>query len=151
MHKSPTDLSPSQYYKFRLAEACLDSSFGYTKVVDVEWIENRGCIDGAFQLPGPILFIDEWFDVETSEVVKNVQPAIDRIVHDLKGIVICVTHKQQLFYQRKGSTRTLTSLSSQQKQSDLSAPTLSSTTTFPSGKMTTITLSGGKILSIEKP
>ena len=151
LHKSPTELSPSEYYKLRLAEACIDSSCysGLLRsdgTIDDEKDGDDVGYDGdannekttttstKIQIPGPVLFLDEWFDVETSEVVRNVQPSLESIVQNLNGIVICVTHKQHLF----DVTTTATKETFQNPTSDKKH-----------GRITRITLSGGKILSID--
>mmetsp|Transcript_30511 Transcript_30511/g.74100 ORF Transcript_30511/g.74100 Transcript_30511/m.74100 type:complete len:423 (+) Transcript_30511:59-1327(+) len=144
LQKSPTELSPSEYYKFRLAEACIDSSCSNGLVCSDDPIHDDDDDDdnekttttSAIKIPGPVLFLDEWFDVETSEVVQNVQPTLERIVQKLNGIVICVTHKQHLF--------DLTTATTKRKETSQDLPSENK-----HGRITRITLSGGKILSID--
>jgi len=90
-------LSPSEYYKVRLAHACLKSS------VQPFWDgSNDSHCNRQLHLPGPILLLDEWMDVETSQVVGNVVSSCwDTIVQEWGGIIICVTHKPHLFLNGK--------------------------------------------------
>ena len=78
------DLTPSEKYRFCLGKACIESSVGATR-------NNRNV------LPGPILLLDEWMDVETSAVVRNVQPSLHKIVEELNGVVLSITHKPELY------------------------------------------------------
>ena len=78
------DLTPSEKYRFCLGKACIESSFSAT------------CRDSNV-LPGPILLLDEWMDVETSDVVRKVQPSLHKIVEELNGIVLSITHKPELY------------------------------------------------------
>ena len=84
------DLTPSEKYRFCLGKACIQSSsFGCASSSDN--------IDSIL-LPGPILLLDEWMDVETSAVVRKVQPSLHKIVEELNGIVLSITHKPELYY-----------------------------------------------------
>merc|ERR1712238_81878 len=49
------------------------------------------------QIPGPILLLDEWMDVETSTVISKIKPSMHKIVKQINGIVISVTHKPNLY------------------------------------------------------
>mmetsp|Transcript_3845 Transcript_3845/g.10086 ORF Transcript_3845/g.10086 Transcript_3845/m.10086 type:complete len:390 (-) Transcript_3845:210-1379(-) len=78
------ELTPSERYRFCLGKACIQSSMTNT--------------DSSSALPGPILLLDEWMDVETSAVVRKVQPSLHKIVEDLNGVVISITHKPELYF-----------------------------------------------------
>ncbi|OEU06500.1 hypothetical protein FRACYDRAFT_254520 [Fragilariopsis cylindrus CCMP1102] len=58
-----------------------------------------------YKIPGPILLLDEYMDVETSTVIQKVQPSLHRIVSKLNGIVLSVTHTPNL-YSSSSSTST---------------------------------------------
>jgi len=120
------DLTPSERYRFCLGKACINSSVMGTILVSKDG-------ENGFNLPGPILFLDEWMDVETSEVVRKVQPSLQNIVQDMKGVVISITHKPELYY----ATGTQMSSSGSGDGDDDSNI----------ARVRTITLSAGKILS----
>ena len=90
------DLTPSEKYRFCLGKACIESSFGAAVCTD------------SVQLPGPILLLDEWMDVETSTVVRKVQPSLHKIVEDLNGVVLSITHKPDLYARDISSMRRVT-------------------------------------------
>ncbi len=90
------DLTPSERYRFCLGKACIESSFG------------AAVYDDSVRLPGPILLLDEWMDVETSTVVRKVQPSLHKIVEDLNGIVLSITHKPDLYARDISSIRRVT-------------------------------------------
>jgi hypothetical protein len=130
-------ISPSEYYRIRLAMATLESSLHglSTTNSDSSSSSNSSNNNSAIVLPGPILLLDEWMDVETSLVVqKVVHPSLHRVVHELGGIVVCVTHKPQLFYSSPQTQKLQLQPQPPQKCTSV---------------ITKITLSGGKILSIE--
>jgi putative ABC transport system ATP-binding protein len=78
MTKKPSDLTPSETYKYGLVEACMKSV--------------------AFTEPcAPILLLDEWMDLETSVVVQKVEKTILKLTEGTGAIVLCVTHKPNLF------------------------------------------------------
>lgn len=83
------DLTPSQAYRFCLGNACLESSLAGANTI----AENNN----GWRLPGPILLLDEWMDVETSAVVQKVRPSLHKIVEELHGIVVSITHKPELY------------------------------------------------------
>ena len=123
LDQSLQNISPSEYYRIRLARACLESSLSNV---------SSSCDETEIQLhrlPGPIVLLDEWMDIETRQVIQNVMnPCWSRIVDELGGIVICVTHKPNLFS---------TAPSGQQHNRD----------NDPSIRQ--IAMSGGKVLSID--
>lgn len=77
MKKKPSDLSPSETYKFGLVEACMKS----VAVGDP-------C--------APILLLDEWMDLETSIVVHKVEKAIIELTEGIGATILYVTHKPNL-------------------------------------------------------
>jgi len=87
------DLTPSEKYRFCLGKACIESSFGAAL---------------SYALPGPIILLDEWMDVETSAVVRKVQPSLHKIVYDLNGVVLSITHKPELYASTLGTIRRIT-------------------------------------------
>eukprot|EP00531_Pseudo-nitzschia_arenysensis_P012307 CAMPEP_0116117106 /NCGR_PEP_ID=MMETSP0329-20121206/1392_1 /TAXON_ID=697910 /ORGANISM="Pseudo-nitzschia arenysensis, Strain B593" /LENGTH=392 /DNA_ID=CAMNT_0003610641 /DNA_START=158 /DNA_END=1335 /DNA_ORIENTATION=+ len=107
------DLTPSEKYRFCLGKACIESSL----------VGATTQIQSDATLPGPIILLDEWMDVETSAVVHKVQPSLHKIVEKLNGIVLSITHKPELYFRDSPS-------------STEGAPNLRR-----------ITLSGGKLLS----
>lgn len=90
------DLTPSEKYRFCLGKACIESSFG------------TAVFNDSILLPGPILLLDEWMDVETSTVVRKVQPSLHKIVEDLNGVVLSITHKPDLYSDDISSIRRIT-------------------------------------------
>lgn len=85
LDQTPYQLSPSQNYGCRLAEACLQSM-----------LHNGTFNNNSIHVPAPILLLDEWMDSETSTVVQKVQLWLARLAE--KGaVVIVVTHKPHLF------------------------------------------------------
>lgn len=88
------DLSPSETYRCRLAEACLQSML---------WT----CSPLEDQYPAPILLLDEWMDTETSTVVQNVQPALKELANR-GAIVVTVTHKSNLYRNTCNEMRCIT-------------------------------------------
>lgn len=84
LQQKPSQLSPSETYRFALLLACLESS----------------CSSGVQRnnetlIPAPILLIDEWMDTETSTVIQAVQKSLWTLVQ-LTGALVCVvTHKAE--------------------------------------------------------
>lgn len=77
MNKKPSELSPSETYKFGLVEACMKSV--------------------AVREPcAPILLLDEWMDLETSIVAQKVEEAILELTEGIGAIILYVTHKPNL-------------------------------------------------------
>jgi energy-coupling factor transporter ATP-binding protein EcfA2 len=136
LNQSIASVSPSEYYRTRLAKACLQSSLmqlpKFTTPNAVVDDDERPVV--TVNLPGPVLLLDEWLDKETGTVIQNVMsPSCrTRLVNELGGIVICVTHKPSLF--SPSSTGRDQQQQQQQQQQQMT---------------TTIALSGGKILSID--
>jgi energy-coupling factor transporter ATP-binding protein EcfA2 len=157
IHKSPTELSPSEYFKFKLAEACVSSSCW--ELSRQRQRQRQQHISKTTSIPGPILFLDEWFDVETSEVVQNVMPALKCIINDLNGIVVCVTHKPHLFRSsmiattREPQEQPMSKQRTTKRTQHLSLHSDNTMTCTlhdqPALGITSVTLSAGKILSIE--
>jgi len=87
------DLTPSEKYRFCLGKACIESSFGAALI---------------YALPGPIILLDEWMDVESSAVVRKVQPSLHKIVDELNGVVLSITHKPELYTSTQGTIRRIT-------------------------------------------
>jgi energy-coupling factor transporter ATP-binding protein EcfA2 len=83
------DLTPSEGYRYCLGRACISSSARGGK------LDDNG--DDCWRLPGPILLLDEWMDVETSAVVRKVEPSLHKIVEELNGVVLSITHKPELY------------------------------------------------------
>ena len=90
------DLTPSEKYRFCLGKACFESSFG------------TAVFNDRILLPGPIILLDEWMDVETSTVVRKVQPSLHKIVEHLNGVVLSITHKPDLYSDDISSIRRIT-------------------------------------------
>ena len=87
-------LSQSQVYLCRLGEACLQSITATAQRDSAESEETCNYI-------APILLIDEWLDTEASAVVQNVQKGLQALV-DRGAVVICITHRPQLFQKSPG-------------------------------------------------
>jgi ABC-type lipoprotein export system ATPase subunit len=133
-----SNLSPSQYYKFRLAQAVVESSLGFVKL-ETSLKSTTTAMTEPICLPSPIVLLDEWMDTETSQVVsKVVNPTLQNIVDKLGGVVICVTHKPYLFDNAKSTTNV-----------DWSKQFSSNDATVHSTRMTKITMSAGKVLNME--
>jgi len=76
--KETSDLTASESYKYALVEACMASM--------------------AVKCPcAPVLLLDEWMDSETSIVVHKVEEAILQLTQSIGAIVLCVTHRPNLF------------------------------------------------------
>jgi energy-coupling factor transporter ATP-binding protein EcfA2 len=78
VQKKLSDLSPSEVYKYGLLVACLES---------IHWQDPCA----------PIILMDEWMDLETSIVVHKVEDAIEKLNKEFGIVVMCVTHKPNLF------------------------------------------------------
>lgn len=90
LEKKALDLSPSERYRCRLAEACLQSMLSHSEPFSSE------------SLPAPILLLDEWMDTETSTVIQNVQPSLETLA-ERGGVVVSVTHKPHLYQTQTAS------------------------------------------------
>ena len=53
--------------------------------------------DDKLTLPAPILLLDEWMDFETRESSSKVEDALMQIVETTGGVVLCATHKPNLW------------------------------------------------------
>jgi len=139
------DLTPSERYRFSLGKACIQSSVG-SGINNIAASNNNYENDdkqpqqrqrrrrAVLRLPGPILLLDEWIDVETSAVVQNVRPSLHKIASHFHGVVVSVTHKPALY--DKGSTSTA------------AAATSEVSTKHKTNVVRKLKLSAGKILSI---
>jgi hypothetical protein len=87
LDQKASELSPSETYLCRLAEACLQSMLHPQQSNS---FENETLV-----VPAPILLLDKWMKTETSTVVQKVQPSLHQLV-DRGAVVVCVTHKPQL-------------------------------------------------------
>lgn len=83
LKSTPSELSPSDNYRFGLICATLKSTL--PALSDLE----KG-------VPSPILLLDEWMDLETSSIVHRVEESICNLTSQ-GAVVLCVTHKPQLF------------------------------------------------------
>ena len=161
-------MTPSEKYRFCLGEACIRSSISRMQISStmpttttattcaatrtINNVDNNKNVTGndeekemlVFDIPGPILLLDEWMDVETGTVVQKVQPSLHKIVQKLQGIVISVTHKPNLYSSSSSGGRIC---NTDDISSNSSSSTSSSSSTKQCGVVRKITLSGGKILS----
>jgi ABC-type siderophore export system fused ATPase/permease subunit len=93
LHQKALELSPSETYRCRLAEACLQSMLHSSiSSTDSSPPQQKETV----LLPAPILLLDEWMDTETSTVVQNVQPSLQTLV-ERGAVIISVTHKPHLY------------------------------------------------------
>jgi ABC-type multidrug transport system ATPase subunit len=88
LDQKASELSPSETYRCRLAEACLQSMLHPQ--------QSKSFDNETLVVPAPILLLDEWMDTETSTVVQNVQPSLQQLANR-GAVVVCVTHKPQLY------------------------------------------------------
>jgi energy-coupling factor transporter ATP-binding protein EcfA2 len=119
LDKTLSQLSPSESYRYSLAVACLESVMGSLQLVAISPQQQEQVPEQSgdhsddtnghqtsnvlrIVLPAPILLLDEWMDTETSLVVRNVQPSLERLV-ERGGLVLSVTHKPQLYTNNLGS------------------------------------------------
>lgn len=91
--KTPAELSPSENYRLRLGEACLQSCLAHIQE-DVVLVDQSTLL-----LPAPILLLDEWLDLETSDCSKKVEEALITMVRATGAVVLCATHKPHLWKQ----------------------------------------------------
>jgi ABC-type lipoprotein export system ATPase subunit len=92
LSRNSAQLSPSENYRVRLAEACLESS--------APSISNRTKFtfnSTIVLLPAPILLLDEWMDFETRQSSTKVEEAILSVVQSTGAVVFCATHKPNLW------------------------------------------------------
>ena len=93
LSQTPAQLSPSENYRIRLAAACLQSS-----IPGVIRSAGSNPIDKAkYTLPAPIIFLDEWMDFETRDSSSKVEEALLKLVQETGAIVVCATHKPNLW------------------------------------------------------
>jgi ATPase subunit of ABC transporter with duplicated ATPase domains len=91
VEKQLSSLTPSEYYRFRLIQASLESSLNN---IDLNKFSDTA---GTWSLPGPILLLDEWMDTETSVVTSKVVPLLEAMVESLGGVVLSASHKPGLY------------------------------------------------------
>jgi len=155
VNKLIIDMTPSEKYRFCLGQACIESS-----ISRVEMNNNKDEIDDSstsstnqqqqqqqihYKIPGPIILLDEYMDVETSTVIQKVQPSLHRIVSKLNGIVISVTHKPNLY---SSSSTSDTSIVQKVHDDDDDNEMQQKQTQLKEEIVRRITLSAGKILSV---
>lgn len=80
----------SDLYKYELVRASLES---ISSTAAAETDEPTT----TTTTKGPILLLDEWMDLETSDTVHKVESAIVELVQKAGAVVVCVTHKPNLF------------------------------------------------------
>ena len=83
LESTPSELSPSDNYRFGLICATLKSTLPALSHLE------KG-------VPSPILLLDEWMDLETSSIVHRVEESICNLTNQ-GAVVLYVTHKPQLF------------------------------------------------------
>lgn len=86
LRQKPSQLSPSESYRFALLVACLQSSCS----CDFQQVG-----DDEILVPAPILLLDEWMDTETSTVIQSVQRSLWMLVQATGALVVSVTHKPE--------------------------------------------------------
>ncbi len=90
-------LSPSEFYRWGLVMASLQSvlpTLSSSPVPDAA--SDLSSNNMPWQLPAPILLLDEWMDLETSGIVHAVESSLVRLTQ-MGAIILCVTHKHHLF------------------------------------------------------
>lgn len=91
--KTPSELSPSENYRLRLAEACIQSSAPDSVLSEEKVV-----------LPGPILLLDEWMDFETRDSSSKVEVALLEIADTTGAVILCATHKPNLWKKLESAT-----------------------------------------------
>jgi ABC-type microcin C transport system duplicated ATPase subunit YejF len=86
LQRKPSELSPSETYRFALLLACFQSSCSS---------DIRRTEDDKILLPAPILLLDEWMDTETSTVIQAVQQGLWTLVQATGALVAIVSHKPE--------------------------------------------------------
>jgi ABC-type multidrug transport system ATPase subunit len=87
LRSKPSSLSPSGQFLFGLACGCLCSVMPAT-------VGSQTAPDIAkCSLPGPILLLDELFDMEHPDVAAKCCPGIDSLIQKTGAVVIIATHK----------------------------------------------------------
>lgn len=92
----PSQLSPSEVFRYGLARACIQSV--------ALTIENK-TLEEVFQegVACPILLLDEWMDFETSSTVHRVEESLLKLGEETGAAILCVTHKPGLFAKKHRS------------------------------------------------
>lgn len=83
---TPSELSPSNLYRFSLVKASLESILPALNAQ----------ISQQDTLPSPLLLLDEWMDLETSSIVRRVEESMLNLTRH-GAVILCVTHKPQFF------------------------------------------------------
>jgi ABC-type dipeptide/oligopeptide/nickel transport system ATPase subunit len=111
----PSQLSPSEQYRFEIVRACLQSMStaaleraGTNATNDANCTKNTNNmneIDGRcdndddvtveVSVTSPILLLDEWLDKEPTSIVQTVERALLRLLNETGAIVCVVTHKPE--------------------------------------------------------
>ena len=91
--KTPAQLSPSENFRLGLAEACLQSSVTHMR----KTTSSSTPATKTYTLPAPIILLDEWLDFETSSISSKVEEAVLKLVQETGAVVICATHKPNLW------------------------------------------------------
>ena len=96
--KKPADLSPSENYRLRLAEAAMDSCLA-------NFIPSSSRTDKlVLLLPAPILLLDEWMDFETRDSSSKVEESLLHLVETTGAVVMSATHKPHLWKKLESPT-----------------------------------------------
>lgn len=82
--QTPSQMTTSENYRLRLAEACIRSSL-------------EGGADLSSAVPAPVILLDEWMDKETSASSSKVEQALLHLVQETGAVVFCATHKPNLW------------------------------------------------------
>ena len=90
--KTPAQLSPSENFRLRLAEACLQSS-----VPHMSKTTSSSSATSIYTLPAPIILLDEWLDFETSGISSKVEETVLMLVQETGAVIFCATHKPNLW------------------------------------------------------
>jgi len=111
--QTPSQLSPSESYRFQLALACLESSLSglddQAQHHDSSGINDEATSHHLVFLPAPIVFLDEWMDFETRDSSCKVEEALLHLVQETGAVVLCATHKPNLWNQLACVTSKITS------------------------------------------
>jgi energy-coupling factor transporter ATP-binding protein EcfA2 len=103
LEKKPCELSSSENFRCRLAEASLQSMLHHYHHHHGGGVSSLTSSSSPnpkqppqLLLPAPILLLDEWMDKETSTVIRKVQTSLERLVNR-GAVIVCVTHKPHLY------------------------------------------------------
>ena len=90
LQSKPSSLSPSGLFLFGMARGCLCSAMPALDDIDVKGPNTDG---STYNLPGPVLLLDEVFDFEHPDVPAKCCPGIDSLVQNMGAVIIIATHK----------------------------------------------------------